>query len=82
MNGITRAIERVGLVELAGKIGVTHQALRKFERNGIPAGRVLQFVKATGGEVTPYELRPDIYPDPDWLPPNLKAPDNKKMGVA
>ena len=29
----------------------------------------LAIAAATGGLVRPYDLRPDIYPDPDWAPP-------------
>ncbi|MBA1446765.1 MAG: helix-turn-helix domain-containing protein, partial [Gammaproteobacteria bacterium] len=37
----------------------------------------LEISKATNGAVTPYELRPDVYVDPDWLPPseNTAWPD-------
>ncbi|MCC5809887.1 MAG: helix-turn-helix domain-containing protein [Ectothiorhodospiraceae bacterium] len=70
---MTRAIDQVGLLELAKVLGVSYQAVRKFERTGCPPRRVLDVVRATSGEVTPFELSPEMYPDPDWLPPDLQA---------
>ena len=52
--------------------GLSAEAVRKWERNGVPADRVLQIVEVTGRQVTPHELRPDLYPDPDWMPPSGK----------
>jgi DNA-binding transcriptional regulator YdaS (Cro superfamily) len=60
---------------LARAVGVTYQAIRKFEREGVPAERVLPIVRATGGAVTPHELRPDIYPDPEWMPADTREED-------
>ena len=37
--------------------------LRKYKR--VPAERVIQIEKATGGLVSRYHLRPDIYPGDD-----------------
>jgi|TARA_Y100000310_G_C20073415_1_gene530455 DNA-binding transcriptional regulator YdaS (Cro superfamily) len=42
-------------------------AVNKWRRR-IPAERVLDIYHATNGEITPHEMRPDIYPDPDWRP--------------
>jgi hypothetical protein len=36
----------------------------------IPADRVLPIVRVLGNRIKPYELRPDIYPDPHWFPPS------------
>lgn len=44
----------------------------------VPPDKVLPIVKATDGAVTPFELRPDLYPDPDWLPPDVRKPRRKK----
>ena len=55
---------------------MTYQAIRKWEKGGKPpCERVLQIYHVTRGAVTPHELRPDLYPDPDWLPP--LEPDEK-----
>ncbi|MGL6245682.1 transcriptional regulator [Pseudomonas sp.] len=45
------------------------QAVYKWLSAGVPAGRVLAVCEATGWQVTPHVLRPDIYPNPsDGLP--------------
>lgn len=61
---IEKAIETVGTQsELARKIGVFPQQVQKWFSTGlIPPNRVLAVEKATNGQVTRYELRPDIYP--------------------
>jgi len=41
----------------------------KWRQRGVPAERVLAICRAVDCSVTPHELRPDIYPDPNWLPP-------------
>lgn len=49
---------------IANDLGVTEFTVFHWE-NGTrrtPAERVLAIEKATGGKVTRYELRPDIYP--------------------
>lgn len=63
---IQRAIEIVGPAELARAIGVKPQfvtALGKGERP-VPPGRCLAIEEATGGRVTRYELRPDVFGAP------------------
>lgn len=55
-------------------MGVTVQAVRKWLVSGIPAERVLPIYRATRGAVTPHQMRPDIYPDPTWLPPLDEPP--------
>jgi len=42
-----------------------------LQKGQVPPEQVLPVVRAVAGVVTPYELRPDIYPDPDWMPPDL-----------
>lgn len=51
--------------ELARRLGVTPMTINHWKRRGlkrIPADRVLAVEKATGGQVTRHELRPDLYP--------------------
>lgn len=45
-----------GLVELARKLGISHQSLYSWKK--IPAERVLQFEELTG--IPRHELRPDL----------------------
>ncbi|OGS99799.1 MAG: hypothetical protein A3K04_02320 [Gallionellales bacterium RBG_16_56_9] len=40
-----------------------------------PAEYVIPMVLAVNGAVTPHELRQDIYPDPDWMPVELRKQD-------
>ena len=45
--------------ELARRMGVTPQAFYLWSR--VPAERVPAFVKATGGRIPAYRVRPDLY---------------------
>ena len=70
-------IQKAELLKLAGsgsslarQLGVSRQAISQMLDSGmIPAERVLPICRALDNQVTPYELRPDIYPDPHWRPP-------------
>lgn len=72
MNGIERAKKVYGSYAKLGKHlgGLSGEAVRKWSlgENQIPAERVFQVYRATKGEVTPHDLRPDLYPNPSWLP--------------
>lgn len=68
-NPVTQAIELVGLQPLAKAVGVSYQAIRKFEKLGPSAERVLAISKATQWRIRPHDIRPDLYPNPcDGLP--------------
>ena len=62
------AIRRASIVvgnrsALARLLGVTPQAVQSWCATGVvPAKRVLDIERATDGEVTRHELRPDLYP--------------------
>ena len=64
---------------ISGAFGVTNQAVHGWCRHRIPAERVLGIYQATGGVVTPSEMRPDIYPNDEavkaMLEPALDAED-------
>lgn len=67
-KGQSALARRVG-----GSVGQGH--VWKWIRAGqVPPEQVLPVVRAVDGRVTPHELRPDIYPDPDWMPEDLQAP--------
>jgi DNA-binding transcriptional regulator YdaS (Cro superfamily) len=75
INPLSKAIELVGLRPLATHLGVTYQAIQKFQKTRVPAEQVLGICAATKWEVIPFELRPDLYPHPhDGLPENLREP--------
>ncbi|MBK1699765.1 transcriptional regulator [Thiococcus pfennigii] len=73
MNAVTKAIKHVGLSVLAGRCGVTYQAVRKWERKRIPAERCRAVEEATGGAVTVHDLRPDIFGPPPRQPESAEA---------
>lgn len=58
---VTAAINAAGgVAKLASLISVSSQAISQWTR--VPAERVLQIERATGGKITRHELRPDLYP--------------------
>lgn len=71
MDALTRAINHAGTARaLADRLGLKPMAITQWKKRGVPAERVLDIVRATQGQVRPYDLRPDVYPDPDWMPDN------------
>ena len=66
MNALEKAISIAGnQTKLAKKLGVNPMTVTHWvHRNKgiVPSGRVEAIYQATG--VTPYELRPDIHPNP------------------
>ena len=62
MAALEKAIEIVGgRRQLAEQLGCSSEAVRQWLDRRIPAERVLDIERATGGKVTRYELRPDLY---------------------
>ena len=47
--------------KLAKALGVSRQAVYQWMEGKVPAERVLAVEELTGGQVTRYDLRPDIY---------------------
>lgn len=69
MSALERVIDQAGTAKaVAAKIGVKPMAVTQWRRRGVPAERVLDLVRIANGAVSPHELRPDIYPDPEWMP--------------
>ncbi|AKI27157.1 transcriptional regulator [Moraxella catarrhalis] len=61
MTALQRAIHIVGSgSELARRIGLTAWAVNKWNPHQVPKNRCLAIEKATDGQVTAEELRPDI----------------------
>ena len=57
-----------GAKHLAEKMGVSPMAVSLWRSKGVPAQRVIQLCELSDGTVIPHDLRPDIYPDPNWKP--------------
>lgn len=53
--------------DLARRLGISRQAVHTWGE--IPVEQVLPVYHAIGGRVTPHQMCPRIYPDPDWAPP-------------
>lgn len=65
-----------GKGKLAAALGVTSPSVHQWYsgERPLPADRVLSVSRATAWQVTPHQLRPDIYPNPaDGLPPDVAA---------
>jgi DNA-binding transcriptional regulator YdaS (Cro superfamily) len=65
---LAKAVRLIGSQMKTGKaIGVSGQAVSEVLRRGrrVPAEWCLKLQKATGGQVTAGELRPDLYPTGD-----------------
>jgi DNA-binding transcriptional regulator YdaS (Cro superfamily) len=81
----TSAIERAcvavgGQVKLAEMLGVTPQAVNQWvARSTVPPDRALAVEAATGGLISRYELRPDLYPTDE--PPRRRGTDAKPAEV-
>jgi len=83
MDALRRAVElckgQAGLAQRMSesigegeKIGPTAIA-NWIQRGQVPADRVIPVARAVEFQVTPHELRPDLYPHPsDGLPEDLK----------
>lgn len=62
MKAIDRAIKKAGGPSaLARKLDVSPQAVCNWSERGVPPERVIDVETAVDGEVTRYELRPDIF---------------------
>lgn len=58
---------------MARALGVSPVLISQWgnEIRRVPAERVLDISIFTRGAVRPYDLRPDLYPDAEWLPPEV-----------
>jgi DNA-binding transcriptional regulator YdaS (Cro superfamily) len=63
-NPIRKAVALAGgPTRLAAELGIRPQTVSMWMARGrVPAGQVIALEHATGGAVTRYELRADIYP--------------------
>jgi hypothetical protein len=60
---------------LATAAGLKHyQTAQQWDKNCIPAQYVLPLCEASGWEITPHMLRPDLYPNADdALPMSMRV---------
>lgn len=59
--------------ELGRRLGKKSQTVSAWFRNGVARAEVINVCRALNWAVTPHQLRPDIYPNPqDALPPELQ----------
>ncbi len=67
----------MGTYRLAKLIKVSHPAVIKWVKRGKPpAGRCIAIESATGGKVTRYQLRPDVFgQDPNHAHVNVLQPE-------
>lgn len=69
---LDRAIKEAGsATELARLAGVSPQNIFNWRRRGVPPEKVPAIVKACGGVVAAYELRPDL---PELFPVQIDKP--------
>lgn len=61
-NNMEKLINFFGNKTAVGRaLGVTHQAVIKWERTQVPADRAIQIEQLTNGAVTVRDLRPDLF---------------------
>lgn len=58
---VVPALRNYGLSKLARACRVSPQAVQGWLRRGVPAGRVLDIERITGGAVSRHDLRPDLF---------------------
>lgn len=81
MDALRLAIQvtKGGQAAVAAACGVTSQAVGQWRR--VPPERVLDVARASGWQVTPHHLRPDLYPHAeDGLPAELRGGGDQRLG--
>jgi len=75
MNIISKSIGLSGgVTRLSKSVGVSAPTVSQWASGArpVPPGKAVSIARATNWQVTPHDLRPDIYPNPtDALPPEL-----------
>lgn len=65
MDALDKAIRIAGSQsKLAARLGVTRQHISNWRRRGVPPIRCREIEAATDGEVTCYDLLPDVFGPP------------------
>lgn len=63
IEALDRAAQQLGTQEaLAAALGIRSPSISEWRQRGqVPIERCVQIEEATGGEVTRYDLRPDVF---------------------
>jgi DNA-binding transcriptional regulator YdaS (Cro superfamily) len=73
-NPLSKVVERHGLVTMAQAIGVSYQAVQRYIKERVPSDKVIALCSFDDWQVTPHDLRPDIYPHADdGLPSDMRC---------
>jgi len=77
-----RVDQKLSQEDLAERLGVSPGLISHYETGArpVPAERVRDIVVATGGVVTPHDLRPDLYPEGFEFPPEMLMEQNEGQG--
>ena len=75
--------KKMSKTDIVKHFGISSQAVGKwFIKGKVPAERVSSLCALLNWEITPHELRPDIYPNPtDGLPCGNKCMSNESLAV-
>jgi DNA-binding transcriptional regulator YdaS (Cro superfamily) len=68
-----------GISALARKIGVVNQTIYSWDEGDLPAERAVAIEKATDGQITRQEMRPDLWPP---AAPDLPSASEPQKGGA
>lgn len=69
MDALDKAVAIYGSrPKLGARLGVSGEAIRKWALSRVPAERCRAIEDATDGQVTVYDLRPDIFGPPPYQP--------------
>ena len=61
-SAFTKALAMIGGVKaLAQKLGISEQAVHKWDEDKVPVTRAIAIEGLTQGQVTREDLRPDLY---------------------
>lgn len=74
MNALQRIIEiKKSQGAVAAIVGARQQSVGYWLKEGLPSEHVIKIAAAVDFQVTPHELRPDLYPHPDdGLPADMR----------
>jgi DNA-binding transcriptional regulator YdaS (Cro superfamily) len=75
MSALQKVIDLKGSqAAVAAIVGAKQQSVGYWLTNGLPADHVIPIARDTSWQITPHQLRPDLYPHPDdGLPADRRA---------